>query len=114
MLDTFIIRLKTASFSISGDKLKALIEDKLADRTTAEWEALLIPAGVPCSAINNVAELKERHPEVFVMVGTTICMQAPLHSNNENVASSSFSRWITQLLESPCNQEHLLSSAIQS
>lgn len=54
--------------SAIGDKLKALIEGKLADRTTAEWEALLIPAGVPCSAINNIAELKARHPEVFVTV----------------------------------------------
>jgi crotonobetainyl-CoA:carnitine CoA-transferase CaiB-like acyl-CoA transferase len=52
----------------TGDKLKTLIEDKLAHRTTAEWEAFLIPAGVPCSAINNVAELKARHPEVFVTV----------------------------------------------
>lgn len=54
--------------SVTGDKLKTLIEGKLAHRTTSEWEALLIPAGVPCSAINNVAELKARHPEVFVTV----------------------------------------------
>ena len=34
----------------------------------AEWEAVLIPAGVPCSAINDVAELKRKFPEVFVTV----------------------------------------------
>ena len=61
-----------------GDKLKALIEAKLADRTTAEWETLLIPAGVPCSAINNVAELKKRHPEVFVTASSTLCVQVPV------------------------------------
>ena len=49
-------------------KLKRLIEEQLSARTTAEWEAALIPAGVPCSAINDVAELKRRHPEVFVTV----------------------------------------------
>ena len=32
------------------------------------WQAALIPEGVPCSAINDVAELKARHPEVFVTV----------------------------------------------
>ena len=62
-----VLMLKTLD-SVTGDKLKTLIESKLAHRTTAEWEALLIPAGVPCSAINNVAELKARHPEVFVTV----------------------------------------------
>ena len=54
--------------SVAGDRLKNLIEGKLAHRTTADWEARLIPAGVPCSAINNIRELKERHPEVFVTV----------------------------------------------
>ena len=33
------------------DQLKLLIEQRLATQTTAEWEAVLIPAGVPCSAI---------------------------------------------------------------
>ena len=50
------------------DLLKQLIQGKLSTKTTAEWESLLIPAGVPCSAINDVADLKERHPEVFVTV----------------------------------------------
>ena len=50
------------------DQLKLLIEQRLATQTTAEWEAVLIPAGVPCSAINDVAELKRKFPEVFVTV----------------------------------------------
>lgn len=40
--------------------LNALIEEKLSAKTTAEWEAELIPQGVPCSAINDVATLKVR------------------------------------------------------
>lgn len=48
--------------------LKALMEAKLKEKTTAEWEAELTPVGVPCSAINDIAQLKERHPEVFVTV----------------------------------------------
>ena len=32
------------------------------------WEAELIPAGVPCSAIADVQQLKARHPEVFVTI----------------------------------------------
>ena len=47
-------------------RLKALMEARLAERSTAEWEAELIPQGVPCSAINDVAEMKARHPEAFV------------------------------------------------
>jgi len=50
------------------DQLKVRIEQCLASKTTAEWEAVLIPAGVPCSAINDVAELKRKFPEVFVTV----------------------------------------------
>eukprot|EP01051_Picozoa_sp_SAG22_P007769 SAG22_NODE_559_length_9115_cov_4.969720_3_plen_435_part_00 len=49
-------------------ELNRLIEAKLQAKTTAEWERELVPAGVPCSAINNVKELKARHPEVFVNV----------------------------------------------
>ena len=50
------------------DELKALIEGQLRSKTTAEWEAELIPAGVPCSAINDIKQLKQRHPEVFVNI----------------------------------------------
>ena len=50
------------------DALKELMEERLAAKTTAEWEAELVPAGVPCSAINDIAQLKHRHPEVFVTI----------------------------------------------
>ena len=50
------------------ERLKELMEARLAAKTTAEWERELIPAGVPCSAINDIAQLKERHPEVFVTI----------------------------------------------
>lgn len=50
------------------EELKRLIEEKLAAKTTAEWEAELIPAGVPCSAINDIAALKQKFPEIFVTV----------------------------------------------
>ena len=49
-------------------ELGAAIEAKLAARTTEEWEARLVPRGVPCSAINDVAQMKARFPEVFVTV----------------------------------------------
>ena len=48
--------------------LRAILEGVLADKTTAEWEAALIPRGVPVSAINDVARVKERFPEAFVEV----------------------------------------------
>ena len=37
-------------------------------KTTEEWEAILVPAGVPASAINDVDALQKKHPEVFVRV----------------------------------------------
>ena len=49
-------------------ELGAAIEAKLAARTTDEWERRLVPRGVPCSAINDVAQMKARFPEVFVTV----------------------------------------------
>ena len=48
--------------------LRAILEDILTRKTTAEWEELLIPQGVTVSAINNVAQVKERFPEAFVEV----------------------------------------------
>ena len=40
--------------------LDELLAGALQGRTTAEWEALLVPLGVPASAINDVAALKRR------------------------------------------------------
>ena len=48
--------------------LRKILEDVLKERTTAEWEEVLIPQGVTVSAINDVAQLKERFPEAFVEV----------------------------------------------
>lgn len=48
--------------------LRAILEDILARKTTAEWEELLVPQGVTVSAINDVAQVKERFPEAFVEV----------------------------------------------
>ncbi len=48
--------------------LREVLEDILKERTTAEWEAFLIPKGVTVSAINDVAQVKERFPEAFVEV----------------------------------------------
>ena len=48
--------------------LRAILEDILTEKTTAEWEELLIPQGVTVSAINDVAQVKERFPEAFVEV----------------------------------------------
>ena len=48
--------------------LRAILEDVLTAKTTAEWEELLIPQGVTVSAINDVAQVKERFPEAFVEV----------------------------------------------
>ena len=48
--------------------LREILEDVLTGKTTAEWEELLIPQGVTVSAINDVAQVKERFPEAFVEV----------------------------------------------
>ncbi len=48
--------------------LRAILEDILTRKTTAEWEELLVPQGVTVSAINDVAQVKERFPEAFVEV----------------------------------------------
>ncbi len=48
--------------------LRKILEDVLTRKTTAEWEELLIPQGVTVSAINDVAQVKERFPEAFVEV----------------------------------------------
>ncbi len=48
--------------------LREILEDVLTRKTTAEWEELLIPQGVTVSAINDVAQVKERFPEAFVEV----------------------------------------------
>lgn len=48
--------------------LRAILEDILTRKTTAEWEELLIPQGVTVNAINDVAQVKERFPEAFVEV----------------------------------------------
>lgn len=52
----------------NDDALRAILEDVLTRKTTAEWEELLIPQGVTVSAINDVAQVKERFPEAFVEV----------------------------------------------
>jgi crotonobetainyl-CoA:carnitine CoA-transferase CaiB-like acyl-CoA transferase len=41
------------------DALVALMNEKLAARTVAEWIALLEPAGVPCGPINSIAQVLE-------------------------------------------------------
>jgi crotonobetainyl-CoA:carnitine CoA-transferase CaiB-like acyl-CoA transferase len=41
------------------DALVALMNEKLATRTVAEWIALLEPAGVPCGPINSIAQVLE-------------------------------------------------------
>ena len=48
--------------------LRAILEEILTRKTTAEWEELLVPQGVTVSAINDVAQVKERFPEAFVEV----------------------------------------------
>lgn len=48
--------------------LREILEEILTGKTTAEWEELLIPQGVTVSAINDVAQVKERFPEAFVEV----------------------------------------------
>ena len=65
------------------EELKRLIEGRLKGKSTAEWEAELVPKGVPCSAINDIAQLKQRHPEVFVTIdhpvaGPSLQAGAPL------------------------------------
>ena len=52
----------------NDEALRAILEDILTEKTTAEWEQLLIPQGVTVSAINDVAQVKERFPEAFVEV----------------------------------------------
>lgn len=52
----------------NDDALREVLEDILSEKTTGEWEADLIPRGVTVSAINDVAQVKERFPEVFVEV----------------------------------------------
>ena len=63
--------------------LREIIEGVLRSRTTAEWEALLIPQGVPVNAINGVAEVKARFPEAFTEVrhpaaGSALLPASPL------------------------------------
>ena len=52
----------------NDDALRAILEEILTRKTTAEWEELLIPQGVTVSALNDVAQVKERFPEAFVEV----------------------------------------------
>ncbi|MEE9255775.1 MAG: CaiB/BaiF CoA-transferase family protein, partial [bacterium] len=52
----------------NDEALRGILEEILKARTTAEWEAFLIPQGVTVSAINDVAQVKERFPEAFVEV----------------------------------------------
>lgn len=41
------------------DALAALMNEKLATKTVAEWIALLEPAGVPCGPINSIAQVMQ-------------------------------------------------------
>ncbi len=52
----------------NDDVLRVILEEILTRKTTAEWEEHLIPQGVTVSAINDVAQVKERFPEAFVEV----------------------------------------------
>ena len=40
----------------------------LIKKSTSEWEKILVPLGVPASAINNIQEAKQEFPEAFVNV----------------------------------------------
>ena len=42
--------------------LRAILEDILTEKTTAEWEELLIPQGVTVSALNDVAQVERALP----------------------------------------------------
>ncbi len=69
--------------------LTAILEEILKERTTAEWEELLIPQGVTVSAINDVAQVKERFPEVFAEVahpvaGSALLPGSPLSFNGNH------------------------------
>ena len=72
----------------NDDALRAILEEALARRTTAEWEERLVPRGVPASAINDVARVKERFPEAFVEVehptaGSALLPASPLAFEGE-------------------------------
>ena len=49
-------------------KLREILEKILIEKTTSEWEEILVPLGVPASAINNIQDTKEEFPEAFVDV----------------------------------------------
>jgi crotonobetainyl-CoA:carnitine CoA-transferase CaiB-like acyl-CoA transferase len=48
--------------------LEAALHTILRSRTTEEWEEVLVSAGVPASAVCDVAEVKKRFPDAFVSV----------------------------------------------
>ena len=52
----------------NDEKLREILEEILIKKTTSEWEKILIPLGVPASAINNIQEAKKEFPEAFVNV----------------------------------------------
>ena len=52
----------------NDEKLREILEEILIKKTTSEWERILIPLGVPASAINNIQEAKKEFPEAFVNV----------------------------------------------
>ena len=52
----------------NDEELREILEEILIKKTTSEWERILIPLGVPASAINNIQEAKKEFPEAFVNV----------------------------------------------
>jgi len=44
--------------------LEGILNELFSKQTTAQWESVLIPGGVPVSAINNVSQLRDQYPEV--------------------------------------------------
>ena len=48
--------------------LTAELERTLRSRSTGEWEAALVPLGVPVTAINAISETKRLYPECFVQI----------------------------------------------
>ena len=65
------------------ERSRPLMEARLAAKTTAEWERELIPAGVPCSAINDIAQLKRAPPR-------GLCHHRPPHRRPARAGGRAF------------------------
>ena len=52
----------------NDEELRHILEKILIEKTTSEWEKILVPLGVPVSSINNIEDAKREFPEAFVSV----------------------------------------------